>query len=113
MNIRIHHENPNDWADSMADWAEENAAELRHFTGQPWPPRRAFVPQGCDQQGRYTPTIPVAEMAAYDPEDDDKRADEKREAMTARDAYLRAGIYAASVICSAGVMSFVAGLFGR
>lgn len=23
-----------------------------------WPTRRAFVPQGCDQQGRLEPTIP-------------------------------------------------------
>lgn len=26
-----------------------------------WPTRRAFIPQGCDQQGRLTPTIKSAE----------------------------------------------------
>jgi hypothetical protein len=60
-----------DWQDSMSDWAAENAAELKHFSGTahralPLPaepmwtaPRRVFVPQGCDQQGRQEPTIPI------------------------------------------------------
>ncbi len=35
-----------------------------------WPPRRPFIPQGCDQQGRLTPTIEPAHAASeYDEPD--------------------------------------------
>ena len=52
MSTHANTDTPTDWADSMALWAEENAAELRHFTGtthraQPLPAERQWVaPQG-------------------------------------------------------------------
>ena len=36
-----------DWMDSLADWAAENAAELKHFN----PPRQMVTMQGRPEQG--------------------------------------------------------------
>lgn len=65
-----------EWVDSMAAWAEENAAELRHFTGtahraQPLPTPHYTAPQGRVEQGwpvrRSSP-----EMACWDSTKDDQ-----------------------------------------
>lgn len=49
--------------DRLTQWADTTMAAPA--SEHPWPPRRAFIPQGCDQQGRLQPTIPMkAEPAA-------------------------------------------------
>ncbi len=51
--------------DDMGEWAESHPMTQRAHRALPldpaWPTRRAFIPQGCDQQGRLTPTIKPAE----------------------------------------------------
>jgi len=50
--------------DDMLDYLDANPQILRRSAAHRalplsdnWPTRRAFIPQGCDQQGRLTPTI--------------------------------------------------------
>jgi hypothetical protein len=51
--------------DETGDWAESHPITRRAHRALPlpadkqWTPRRVFVPQGADQQGRQVPTIPV------------------------------------------------------
>lgn len=51
--------------DEMGEWVESHPITQRAHRALPlaadWPHRRAFIPQGCDQQGRLTPTIKPAE----------------------------------------------------
>ena len=48
--------------DDMGEWAESHPITQRAHRALPldpaWPTRRAYIPQGCDQQGRLEPTIP-------------------------------------------------------
>ena len=54
--------------DDMGEWAESHPMTRRAHRAHralpleaDWPVRRAFIPQGCDQQGRVVPTIKPAE----------------------------------------------------
>jgi hypothetical protein len=63
-----------------ADYTPADRNEGALPAAQHWPARRAFVPQGCDQQGRYTPTIQPAPAEACteigaEPEDPTESAD--------------------------------------
>lgn len=79
--------------DDMGEWAEAHPITRRAHRALPlpadWPHRRAFIPQGCDQQGRLTPSIKPADqfpvVADRMPESFD--ADEG-DPMTAREALI-------------------------
>ena len=49
----IRTDKPAQWADTMIAMSDDH-----------WPPHRPFIPQGCDQQGRLTPTIEPAHAAS-------------------------------------------------
>jgi hypothetical protein len=89
MSTHAHPDTPDGWADSVSDWAAENAAELRHFTGipqahraLPLPAERQWVaPQGRPAQGwparRCSP-----EMACWDSTQDDQTDSADGEVLT-------------------------------
>lgn len=108
------HETPTDWADSMAHWAEENAAELKHFTGSAHralrlpaeKPSRAFVPQGCTQQGRQEPTIPVAKSGFVFGQDRLPEDYDKPEPLTRKESARFWAVAMAPGIALLGVVGF-------
>lgn len=55
MNHAAHTDMPDDWADSMASWGAENAAELKHYDGRahralPLPADRMWSPRRCSAE---------------------------------------------------------------
>lgn len=85
MSHHAHPDTPDGWADSVADWAEENAAELRHFTGtahraKPLPAERQWVaPQGRPawpaRRCSVEPTVIDRLPEEFDAEDQSEGAD--------------------------------------
>lgn len=55
--IHAHTDAPNEWADSMATWGAENAAELKHYDGR----AHRALPLPADRM--WTPRRVSAEMA--------------------------------------------------
>lgn len=55
--------------DDMGEWAESHPITQRAHRALPldhaWPTRRAYIPQGCDQQDRLEPTIKPAEPRLF------------------------------------------------
>ena len=119
--MKTHH--LNQFADSMFSIESvpaETDAEVTRYTAhralplpaeKQWTPRRVFVPQGVDQQGRQVPTIPSAEPfpvvadrrpEAHDPEDAPKPS------LSPAEAYLLTVIYVLSCCFAVWVLCVIA-----
>ena len=97
--------------DDMIDYLDANPCIKRRGghralpLDDAWPTRRAFVPQGCDQQGRLTPTIKPAEpfpvVLDRGPEDFDKP-----EPLTGKEAAKFWAVASAPAIAILGVVGY-------
>ena len=93
--------------DMAHQWADTTMAAVQ--SDGEWPPRRPFIPQGCDQQGRLTPTIEPAHAAGALPEPEDREPPRTaREAVELAEAIKHLAIGIGAVLAVIGAVSLVA-----